>query len=130
MEVVALKIKSSANSVRVSFCSINGFSFKARHKIFISLVIKCTSFTTDTKTCQNFIMTSITSFVQLIDNCYENFEILSQLCDIYNFIQGHPTRKNREKGLECSFLLSHNVFWPFKGYLCELTSFDLFGRGR
>ena len=29
--------------------------------------------------------------------------------------QGHPTRKSREKGLECSFPLSRIVLWPFKG---------------
>ena len=31
------------------------------------------------------------------------------------YAQGHPTRKKEEKGLECSFLLSHIVLWPFKG---------------
>ena len=28
--------------------------------------------------------------------------------------QGHPTRKNKKKGLECSFLLSQMVLWSFK----------------
>ena len=30
------------------------------------------------------------------------------------YTQGHPTRKERKKGLECSFLLSHIVLWSFK----------------
>lgn len=29
--------------------------------------------------------------------------------------QGHPTEKNIGKGLECSFLISDIVLWPFNG---------------
>ena len=43
---------------------------------------------------------------------------LNGLLDIH---QGHPTRKSRKKGSECSFLLSI-VLW-LKGYFCELTPF-------
>ena len=46
--------------------------------------------------------------------------------DVGGLITGAPNEKRKEKGLECSFLLSRIALWPFKkGYVCELTLFDL-----
>ena len=42
-----------------------------------------------------------------------------------DFYRGHPARKNREKNSFFCFLIS--FYGHLKGYLCELTLFDLFG---
>ena len=45
------------------------------------------------------------------------------------FFQRHPKRKNREKPLNAVFCCLISFYGLLKGYLGELTIFDLFGCG-
>ena len=43
--------------------------------------------------------------------------------------QGHPTRKNRKDASNAVLCFLISFYGLLKGYLCELTLFDLFGCG-
>ena len=64
---------------------------------------KCSSSLLYESLLADLSLTTITPVTQISDRSYR-------------IGQGHPTSKKiLEKGLECSFLLSHIVLWSFKG---------------